>query len=393
MKSLPALDSLTLSGRTVFMRLDLNVPRKDGQISSDARLVAALPTLHHCLTAGARVAVASHLGRPRGVDSKDSLEPVASRLSQLLAMDVVLAHDCVGDGVKGLMHNARPGQLVVLENLRFHAEEETNDGAFARALATPFDVYVNDAFGASHRAHASIVGMVRHVREAAAGLLMAKEVAALARLMEAPKRPFVAVVGGAKVSDKLGVLDALLARAQVLIIGGAMAYTFLRAQHHAVGLSRLEEDRLRAAGDILQRARDRGIAVLLPEDHVGARSFAEDAEPIHVAGTDLPQDVMGLDIGPATRARFGAAIDAAATVFWNGPLGVAEWPRFAEGTNQIAKRVAACRGYTVVGGGDSIAAVEAAGVAEQIDHVSTGGGASLELLKFGTLPGIEALRR
>ncbi len=393
MKSMPSLESLSLAGRTVFVRLDLNVPMHNGSIVSDARIVASLPTLRHCLSEGARVAVASHLGRPTSASSLDSMEPIAARLGELLQMEVILAGDCVGDGVRGLMHTARPGSLVVLENLRFHGEEERNDAAFAKHLAQPFDCYINDAFGASHRSHASIVGMVRYCREAAAGLLMAQEVTALERLLTAPKKPFVACVGGAKVADKVGVLEALIGRADILLIGGAMAYTFLRAAGHKVGLSRLEEDRLRLAKDLLQRAQDRGVKVLLPVDHVGARSFNEQAEPILVAAQDVPDDIMALDIGPNTQALFSDAIAQAQMVFWNGPLGVAEWPAFAKGTVAMAKAVAACRGYTVVGGGDSIAALEMAQVTDAIDHVSTGGGACLELLKFGTLPGIEALRQ
>jgi phosphoglycerate kinase len=393
MKPLPALDSLPLAGRTVLVRLDLNVPMHDGRITSDARIRASLPTLRHCLAEGARVAVASHLGRPHGPDAAQSMEPVAARLSELLELEVILAGDCIGDGVKGLMHTARPGQLVVLENLRFHEGEERNDAAFAKMLSVPFDLYVNDAFGASHRSHASIVGVVRHFREVAAGKLMAQEVSALERLLGAPKKPFVAVVGGAKVSDKVGVLEALIGRVDALLIGGAMAYTFLRAADKKVGLSRLEEDRLRLARELLQRARDRGTQVLLPQDHVGARKFEEHAEPVHVAQVDVPDNIMGLDIGPATQEAFSAQIRAAQTVFWNGPLGVAEWPAFAKGTNTIAQAVAECPGYTVVGGGDSIAALEAIDVLPRISHVSTGGGACLELLKFGTLPGIEALRQ
>lgn len=393
MKPLPSLDSLPLAGRTVFVRLDLNVPMKGSTILSDARIKASLPTLRFCLAEGARVAVASHLGRPVGADSELSMEPVAARLGELLEMEVILAGDCIGDGVKGLMHTARPGQLVVLENLRFHEGEERNDAAFAKALSASFDLYVNDAFGVSHRSHASIVGMVRYFREVAAGKLMAQEVTALERLLGAPKKPFVGVVGGAKVSDKVGVLEALIGRVDTLLIGGAMAYTFLRASDKKVGLSRLEENRMRLAAELMQRAADRGTKVMLPQDHVGARTFSEQAEPVHVAGVDLPDDVMGLDIGPATQEAFAQAIAGAQTVFWNGPLGVAEWPAFAKGTHNTARAVANCKGYTVVGGGDSIAALEEANVLPQISHVSTGGGACLELLKFGTLPGIEALRQ
>jgi phosphoglycerate kinase len=393
-KPLRTLADLELAGRTVFLRLDLNVPLKDGKITSDARIRAALPTLKHVLQAGARVAVASHLGRPKGKPNPAySLEPVGMRLSELLAHEVILSEACHGDGVRGLLRELRPGSLILLENLRFHSEEEANDAEFARALAAPFDVYINDAFGASHRAHASIVGMVRHVKDAAAGLLLEKEVAALQRLIDSPARPFVAVVGGAKVSDKLGVLEALLSKVDTLMIGGAMAYTFLRAQGHAIGKSRFEEDKLRVAKDILQRATDRGTKLLLPSDHVAAADFAETATATHVGQPGLPENLMGLDIGPDTRRRYAEQLATAATIFWNGPMGVFEWSRFAAGTNAVADAVATARGYTVVGGGDSVAAIEAAGMADRVDHVSTGGGASLEMIQFGSLPGLDVLRR
>jgi phosphoglycerate kinase len=393
MQALPTLDGLDLSGRTVFLRLDLNVPMHEGRIMSEARIHAALPTIRACLAQGARLAVASHLGRPQGADAALSLEPVAAKLSELLELDVIFAQDCVGDGVRGLMHNARPSALVVLENLRFHAGEEANDAAFARELAQPFEVYINDAFGASHRAHASIVGMVRYCREVAAGPLLQREVQALERLMTPGPKPFVAAIGGAKVADKVGVLEALIGRADTLLIGGAMAYTFLRAQNHNVGMSRLEETRLRTASELLSRARDRGTRVLLPIDHIGAKSFSAAAEPVLIASPDVPDTLMGLDIGPKTQAQFAEALSDAQVAFWNGPMGVAEWPAFAKGSHAVAQAMAACPGHTVVGGGDSVAALEATGLASRIDHVSTGGGASLELLKFGSLPGIEALRQ
>lgn len=393
MKPMHTLRDLELEGRAVFVRLDLNVPLKDGVITSDARIRAALPTLRHILDAGARVAVASHLGRPKGRRTPEaSLEPVGLRLSELLAHEVILAEDATGDGVRGLLRDGRPGSLILLENLRFHAEEEANDPDFARALAAPFDVYVNDAFGASHRAHASIVGMVRHFKDFGAGLLLEKEVQALQRLIAAPEKPFVAVVGGAKVSDKLGVLESLLSKVDTLMIGGAMAYTFLKAQGHNIGKSRFEEDKLRTAQAILTRAEQRGTKLLLPTDHMAAPEFDADAKATLVSQKNLPDNLMGLDIGPETRKRYTEELRGAQTIFWNGPMGVFEWEKFAEGTLAVAHAVADASGYTVVGGGDSVAAIEQAGVADRIDHVSTGGGASLELIEFGKLPGIEVLR-
>lgn len=393
MKPFPSIRDLKLDNRPVFMRLDLNVPLANGEISSDARIQAALPTIRHAMEQGARLAVASHLGRPKGKRKpEDSLEPVGLRLSELLGVDVMLAEDCVGDGVRAMMRDARPGSVVLLENLRFHAEEEKNDLEFGRQLAAPFEIYINDAFGASHRAHASIVGMVKHVRQAAAGFLLEKEVKALSTLIEGPAKPFVAVVGGAKVSDKVGVLQALLTKVDAMCIGGAMAYTLLKAQNVDVGKSRIEEDKLRVATEVLKRAKDYEVELLLPTDHVGATEFKESATPRVINAANIPADVMGLDIGYETRKRYAAKVAEAKTVFWNGPMGVFEWEKFAGGTQTVADAVAKTDAYTVVGGGDSVAAIEAAGVADKVSHVSTGGGASLELLQFGTLPGIDALR-
>ena len=389
---LPSIQDLDLNNRAVFMRLDLNVPLKDGKITSDARIQAALPTIRYALEKGAKLAIASHLGRPKGKFKKeDSLEPVGAHLSELLKQEVLLSEDCIGDGVKGLMRDLRPGGILLLENLRFHNEEEANDVAFARQLAAPFEVYINDAFGASHRAHASIVGMVKNIATCGAGFLLEKEVNALQTLLHEPKKPFVAIVGGAKVSDKVGVLEALLGRVTTLCIGGAMAYTFLKAQDHDCGKSKIEDDKLHVASDVIKRAKARGVELMLPTDHVCASDFAESAAPTVVTTPAIPAHLMGLDIGPDTRAAYVARVHSAATVFWNGPMGVFEWDRFAAGTRAVAAAVAKNPGYTVVGGGDSVAAIEQAGVADKIKHVSTGGGASLELLQYGTLPGIEAL--
>lgn len=392
MKTIPSIRELSLDGRAVFLRLDLNVPLEDGVITSDARIRAALPTIEYALKGGARLAVASHLGRPKGQRKKEySLEPVAARLSELLSQDVLFADDCIGDGVKGLVRELRPGQILLLENLRYHDAEEKNEPGFAKSLAEPYDVYVNDAFGASHRAHASIVGMVKYFETKAAGLLMEKEVDALSRIVGEPARPFVAVVGGAKVADKVGVLNALIGKVDALCIGGAMAYTFLKARGEEIGNSKWEGDKLRVATEVMKRAHDRDVQLLLPVDHVVAPVFDEAAPATVVLSDQIPEGSMGLDIGPQTRREYAAKIAGAKTVFWNGPMGVFEWEQFSKGTKAIAEAVAACEGYTVVGGGDSVAAVEAAGVAERIEHISTGGGASLEMIELGTLPGIEAL--
>jgi phosphoglycerate kinase len=387
-----SIRDLKLEGRAVFMRLDLNVPIKEGKIKSDARIRAALPTVKYALEQGARLALASHLGRPKKKDKESSLEPVGARLSELLDSEVTFADDCVGDGVKKLVRDLKPGNVVLLENLRFHAAEEKNDPGFSKELATPFNVYVNDAFGSSHRAHASIVGMVKLIEERGAGFLMEAEVKALSKILESPPRPFVAIVGGAKVADKVGVLNALLGKVDALCVGGAMAYTFMKARGDDVGASKFESDKLNVAREILDRAKSRGVPLLLPEDHVVGAAFDEKTEPKTVVGKNIPAGSMGLDIGPKTREQFIERIKGAKSIFWNGPMGVFEWKSFAAGTMAIAKAMAECKAYTVVGGGDSVSALETAGVIDKIGHVSTGGGASLELIEFGTLPGIEALR-
>jgi phosphoglycerate kinase len=307
---------LKLDGKSVFMRLDLNVPMKDGKVTSDARINAALPTIKHALEKGARLALASHFGRPKGKrDPKDSLEPVGARLSELLGQEVIFADDCVGDGVKGLVRDLRPGQVMLLENLRYHPGEEKNDPELAKALAAPFEVYVNDAFGSCHRAHASIAGMVKYFREYGAGFLLEKEVLALSRLVHDPKKPFVAILGGAKVTDKIGVLGSLVGKASTLLIGGAMAYTFLKAKGVDVGASKFEENQVRHAKELLERAQTRGVDILLPVDHVCAEKFDETAAPIEVGTPDIPAGKLGLDIGPKTRALYADRIQKAATVF------------------------------------------------------------------------------
>ncbi len=386
-----SIRELQLEGRAVFMRLDLNVPIKEGKIKSDARIRAALPTIKYALEQGARVALASHLGRPKKKDKENSLEPVGVRLSELLDKEVTFADDCVGDGVKKLVRDLKPGNVILLENLRFHAEEEKNDLNFSKDLAAPFNTYINDAFGSSHRAHASIVGMVKLIDERAAGFLMEAEVKALSKLLENPPRPFVALVGGAKVADKVGVLQSLIGKVDAICVGGAMAYTFMKSRGDDVGASKFEADKLNVAKEILDRAKSRGVPLLLPEDHVAGIAFEETTTPQVVAQKNIPTNSMGLDIGPKTRELYIEQIKRAKAVFWNGPMGVFEWKSFAAGTMAMAKALAESKAFTVVGGGDSVSALEVSGVVDKIGHVSTGGGASLELIEFGTLPGIEAL--
>jgi phosphoglycerate kinase len=388
------LPDAVFAGKRVFVRVDFNVPLKEGVITDDTRIQAALPTLRYVLSRGGSLILASHLGRPKGKPTAGmSLEPVAARLSELLGQAVIFPDDCVGDGVKKLAAELAPGQVMLLENLRFHAEEEKNNPEFAAALAKLADVYINDAFGASHRAHASVVGMVERFAEGrrAVGLLVARELEFLEGALDAPKRPFVAVLGGAKVSDKLGVIKALLKKADTVLVGGAMAYTLLRAQGASVGASLVEEDRVEEMARLLELSAGMRAQLLLPVDHVVAQSL--DAEKGSVAEGEIAGGWMGLDIGPRTVARFTAAIKGAGTIFWNGPMGVFEKAPFAEGTMKMAAAIAESGAVTVVGGGDSVAAVHKAGVAEAITHISTGGGASLELVEGLELPAITALQR
>ncbi len=386
-----SIADLDLSGRVTFIRVDFNVPlTPEGEVSDDTRIRAALPTIQLAIDAGARVVIASHLGRPKGKRDPDmSLQPAAARLAELIEKEVTFADDCVGDGVKKNIKDLREGDVLVLENLRFHAAEEKNDEEFARALAEGVDVYVNDAFGTAHRAHASTTGMVRFVRDKAAGLLMKRELDHLGTILDNPAAPFVAIVGGAKVSDKLGVLNSLVQRCNALMIGGAMAYTLLKARGKSVGNSRVESDALSSAEQIIKAAQARKVQLLLPEDHVVAASFDEKATPETV--TEIRDGFMGLDIGPKTRERYAQVIREAKTIFWNGPMGVFEWESFAAGTEAIAAAVADSAGTSVVGGGDSVAALNKTGLASKITHVSTGGGASLELIEGKTLPGVKAL--
>jgi phosphoglycerate kinase len=388
------IEDIDVKGRRVLMRVDFNVPIKNGTITEDTRIRSSLPTIQYALDHGARaVVLCSHLGRPKGKPVAEfSLKPVAEHLATLLKRPVTFAEDCVGEPARKAVDGAPEGGVVLLENLRFHAEEEKNDPGFAGQLAALADVYVNDAFGSAHRAHASTEGVVRHVKESAAGLLMASEIEHLGRVLEAPERPFVAILGGAKVSDKLEVIENLIPRVDTLLIGGAMAYTFFKARNLPVGKSLVEDDLLDAARDIEARAKARNLRLELPVDHVVAPKLeaGSPAETITTSDASIG-DRMGLDIGPKTIETYRGAIAGAKTVIWNGPMGVFEIDAFAKGTLEVAKAVAAVKGTTVIGGGDSIAAVGKAGVTDRITHISTGGGASLEFLGGRELPGVAAL--
>ena len=386
-----SIEQVELGGRRVFLRADLNAPLAQGTVSDDTRLTAVLPTIRHALDRGAAVVLASHLGRPKGgPDPTYSLKPVAERLEALLERPVPLAPDCVGETVEGLARGLKPGQVLLLENLRFHPEEEANDDGFASRLAALADVYVNDAFAAAHRAHASIAAITRHLQPAAAGLLMRRELEALGRILEAPARPLVAVLGGAKVSDKIALVEHLLARVDALVIGGGMAFTFLRALGHGVGKSLVEVDRVEMARATLEAARRRGVQIVLPVDAVVAGGL-DSPSGRAVSVRDIGAEQMGLDLGPLSVERFAAVLKGAKTIVWNGPMGVFETPAFATGTVAVARAVAESGAFSVIGGGDTVAAVNQAGVAARIGYISTAGGAFLEFLEGRTLPGVEAL--
>ena len=388
-----SIRQLDLAGRRVLIRVDFNVPLQGGAVGDDTRIRAALPTIRHALERGATVVLVSHLGRPRGAPRPDlSLRPVAQRLSALLGLPVRFAEDCIGVAARDAVAAAHPGGVVLLENLRFHAGEERNDAALAAELGALADVYVNDAFGAAHRAHASTAGVVAHVGEAAAGLLLEAELQHLGALLDSPARPFVAMLGGAKVSGKLDVIENLLPRVDALLIGGAMAYTFFSRRGLPVGRSLVEPELREAAGNVERRAQDGGVDLRLPADHVVAERIAEDVatDTLDVADDAIGERV-GVDIGPRTRAAYAALIADAGTVMWNGPLGVFEIEAFAAGTLHIARAVADSTGVSVIGGGDSVAAAARAGVSDRITHISTGGGAALEFLAGRTLPGVGAL--
>ncbi|CAN5236067.1 phosphoglycerate kinase [soil metagenome] len=387
------LDDLDAGGRRVLVRVDLNVPLHGGAVSDDLRIEESLPTIDRLIATGARVVLASHLGRPGGEIREDlRLAPVAERLAELLGKDVRAARDVVDDDATACVDGLDDGDVTLLENLRFEVGEERNEPDFADRLAALADVYVNDAFGAAHRTHASVVGLPQRVRPAAAGLLMERELETLGRLLDDPARPFTAILGGAKVSDKIGVIDNLLSRVDRLLIGGAMCFTFLKAKGYEVGASRVDADQLDAVQRLLSEADKRGVELHLPVDVIAAEAFDADADHRRVSADGIPDGWMGLDVGSDTVARFAAAITDAETVLWNGPMGVFEWEPFVAGTEGVARAVAACDGFTVIGGGDSAAAIRKLGLAGEVSHVSTGGGATLEFLEGVDLPGIAALR-
>jgi len=384
------IEDLPIGSKHTFIRVDFNVPMSGGAITDDTRVRAALPTIRHAVARGARVILASHLGRPKGKAVEElRLEPVGARLAELLELDIIAADDCVGDGVKKLVSDLRDGQVLLLENLRFHREETQNDPAFAERLANLADVYVNDAFGTSHRSHASTAGMVSHFAEKGVGYLIRKELKFLGDALGSPARPFVAILGGAKVKGKIGVVKNLLTKADAVLIGGAMAYTFLKARGEQVGNSLVDGDNLRVAAEILKAADERKVDLVLPSDHV----VADDLESVDTAvvSGEIPVGKMGLDIGPQTVADFAGRLKSARTVFWNGPMGVFEREQFAAGTLGVAEALARSNAVSVVGGGDSAAAIHQSGLADKISHISTGGGASLEFVEGKTLPGIAAL--
>jgi phosphoglycerate kinase len=389
-----SIDELKFQGKKVFVRVDFNVPIKEGVIRDDTRIRAALPTLQKILADGGAVILASHLGRPKGgPDPAFSLAPVGKRLAELLGREVFLASEVVGPEASAKAAALKPGEVLLLENVRFHPGETKNDEKLSREMAAMADLYVNDAFGSCHRAHSSTAGAAACFPPEcrAAGYLLLKEIKSFQRVLEAPSRPLVAILGGAKVSDKIGVIENLLGKVDRLLIGGAMAFTFLKANGIAVGDSLVEEDRVELAGRLLADAARRGVALLLPVDHVVAAQMSEDAVPEVTKDAAVPAGKKGLDIGPETVKRFAAAVADAGTVVWNGPMGVFEIKAFSKGTFAMAEAVAACKGFTVVGGGDSVSAVNKSGMAARIGHVSTGGGASLELLEGKVLPGVAAL--
>ena len=385
---------MELKGKRVFIRVDFNVPQDEkGSITDDTRILLSLPTIQFAMKTGGRVILASHLGRPKGKrDLKYSLAPVAERLSQLLGQRVDLAKDCIGEEVRKQIEGMREGEALLLENLRFHPEEEKNEEAFSKGLASLCDVYIDDAFGAAHRAHASTEGMTRFVKAIGAGFLMMKEIESLEKALVNPEKPYVAIMGGAKVSDKIGVIENLLNKVTSLLVGGGMAYTFLKAQGFQVGKSLLEEDQIGFALQLLEKAKGK-IKFLLPSDHVAAERMDARAKTKIVRNEGIPADWVCLDIGPETVKSFSEEIRSAKTVVWNGPMGVFEMEPFSHGTFAIAKAIADSTAFSIVGGGDSVAAVNKAGVADHIGHISSGGGASLEFLEGRKLPGIEALRR
>ncbi len=384
------VEDIDVKGKRCLVRCDFNVPMKDGAISDDKRIVAALDTVKYLKDNGAKVVLCSHMGRPKGeVNPKFSLAPVAKRISELLGCDVAMATDVVGDDAAAKVAALKDGEICLLENLRYHKEEEKNDPDFSKKLASFADVYVNDAFGTAHRAHASTAGVADYL-PAVCGYLIGKELSVMGGALADPKRPFVAILGGAKVSDKIGVIENLLDKVDTLIIGGGMAYTFYKAMGFEIGSSLCEEDKIELAKKMLEDAKAKNVKMLLPIDNVVGNKFAEDCESDTV-GENIPDGWLAMDIGPKTQALYADALKSAGTVIWNGPMGVFEWSRFAEGTIAVAKAVADSDAVSIIGGGDSAAAVEQLGFADKMTHISTGGGASLEFLEGQILPGIACL--
>ncbi|KAJ9164492.1 hypothetical protein P3X46_024064 [Hevea brasiliensis] len=394
-KSVSSLKEADLKGKRVFVRVDLNVPLDDNfNITDDTRIRAAVPTIKYLIDHGSKVILCTHLGRPKGVTPKYSLKPLVSRLSELLGVQVKIANDCIGEEVEKLVAELSEGGVLLLENVRFHKEEEKNDPEFSKKLASLADVYVNDAFGTAHRAHASTEGVAKYLKPSVAGFLMQKELDYLVGAVANPKKPFAAIVGGSKVSTKIGVIESLLEKVDILILGGGMIFTFYKAQGHSVGSSLVEEDKLDLATSLIEKAKGKGVSLLLPTDVVIADKFAADANSKVVPASAIPDGWMGLDVGPDAIKTFCEALDTTKTIIWNGPMGVFEFDKFAVGTEAIAKKLAELSGKgvtTIIGGGDSVAAVEKVGLADKMSHISTGGGASLELLEGKTLPGVLAL--
>ena len=390
---LNTINEADLKGKRVLIRVDFNVPLKDGVVTDNTRIKAALPTIKYILDNGASLVVMTHLGRPKGQKNPAySLAPVAKEFEKLLGSKVTLASDVIGPEVKKEVEALKPGEVLLLENVRFYAEEEKNDEAFAKELASYGDIYCNDAFGTAHRAHASTEG-VSHYLPSYAGFLIEKEVKFMAPILENPEKPLVAIIGGSKVSSKITVLESLVRTCDTIVIGGGMAYTFLKVQGHEIGKSLVEDDYLETAKNFLAKAAEKGVKVILPVDHVAAAEFKEDAAAVAVDAVDIPADLMGMDIGPKTVELIKEAVKNAKTVVWNGPMGVFEFAAFSKGTEEVAKALAASDATSVVGGGDSVAAINKFGLADKISHVSTGGGASLEFLEGKVLPGIKALEK
>lgn len=391
---LQTVTDIDLKGKRVLIRVDFNVPLKDGVVTDDTRIKSALPTVKYILDQkGTSLVVMSHFGRPKGKkDMAFSMAPIAKKFEELLGRPVRLASDVIGDTVSKEVESLSPGEVLLLENVRFYKEEEANDEGYAKQLASYGDVYVNDAFGTAHRAHASTEG-VAHFLPSAAGFLIEKEVKFFAPLLENPDKPFVAVIGGSKVSSKISVLESLSKTCDAIVIGGGMAYTFLKVQGHEIGKSLLENDYIEVAKSFLENTEKRGVRVILPVDHICAAEFKDSAEAVAVDSVEIPEGMIGMDVGPKTLALVESELKAARSIVWNGPMGVFEFEAFAAGTRAVAKMVADCDGTTVVGGGDSVAAVNKFGYADRIDHVSTGGGASLEFLEGKVLPGIKALEK